>query len=98
MHGLPPSPPADEERQKRLAEMTSNATTHEQQRTERVKRARDAEVSTEGRLVANAGGVTGREGDAFLKAASRDVYGALSASAGSLEARVSSRKHFNARR
>jgi hypothetical protein len=47
--------------------------------------------------VANANGVGGREGDAFAKAASRDIYGAMNANGGSLEARINSRKHFNAR-
>ena len=85
-------PDAEEEKQKRLAEMMSNASEHEQQRGERLHRAKEVDDATEGRLVANAGGVGGREGDAFAKAASRDVYGAMS---GSLEARISSRKHYN---
>jgi len=74
--------------------MTSNASEHEQQRHDRLQRAKDAEVATEGKIVANASGITGRDGDAFAKAASRDVYVAMS---GSLESRISSRKHFNAR-
>lgn len=74
--------------------MTSNASEHEQQRHDRLLRAKEAEVATEGKVVANTGGVNGRDGDAFSKAASRDVYAAMS---GSLEARISSRKHFNAR-
>lgn len=86
MHG------AEEERHKRLAEMMSNASEHEQLRGERLHRAKESDDAAEGRIVANAGGVGGREGDAFAKAASRDVYGSMS---GSLEARISSRKHFN---
>lgn len=44
--------------------------------------------------MANQGGQHGaaREGDAFMKAASRDVYNALAGS--SLSDRVNSRKHF----
>jgi len=45
----------------------------------------------------HAGGVAGaaREGDAFMKAASRDVYGALSGA--SISDRVNSRKHYVSR-
>lgn len=78
--------------------MMSNASEHEQQRNERLQRAKEADAAADGQIVANAGGVTGREGDAFAKAASKDVFGALTASGGvSLEARINSRKHFNAR-
>ncbi|GAX83794.1 hypothetical protein CEUSTIGMA_g11219.t1 [Chlamydomonas eustigma] len=87
----------EEEHQKRLAEMMSNANEHDQHRQERLKKAKEADSATDGRIVENVGGVGGRDGDAFAKAASRDVYGALSSSMGSLEARVSSRKHFNSR-
>ncbi len=59
--------------------------------------SRAAEEASNGKIVANAGGVGGREGDAFAAAASRDVFGALTGGAASLEARVSSRKHFNSR-
>ena len=85
---------AEEERLRRLAEMTSNASEHEQQRHERLQKAKEAEVANEGKMVANTGGVGGRDGDAFAKAASRDVYASMS---GSLESRISSRKHFNSR-
>jgi hypothetical protein len=87
----------EDERQKRLAEMMSNANEHDQHRQERLKKAKEAESTTDGRIVENVGGVGSRDGDAFAKAASKDVYRALSASVGSLEARVSSRKHFNSR-
>lgn len=86
---------AEEERQARLAQMTSNAEVHDAARASRVQAANDADVEadTKGR-VANTGGVTGgvREGDAFLGAASRDVYGALAGA--DLAARVNSRRHF----
>lgn len=75
--------------------MSGNAEAHDAARLARITRAREEEVADAGRVVANAGGVAGtsREGDAFLAAASRDVYGALGKGA-SLEARVNSRRHF----
>ena len=84
----------EEERQKRLAEMMSNANDHEQQRIDRLQKARDTDATNEGKIVSSVGGVGGKEGDAFAKAASRDVFNAMS---GSLEARISSRKHFNSK-
>ena len=70
----------------------SNANDHEQQRVDRLQRAKDSDAANEGKIVSNVGGVSGREGDAFAKAASRDIFNAMS---GSLSDRISSRKHFN---
>ncbi len=86
---------SDEERARKLAEMSSNAEVHDQARLSRLQRARDMEAAeAQGGMVANASGVAGvaREGDAFLAAASRDVYGALANA--SIQDRVGSRKHF----
>lgn len=84
---------AEEEKARRLAEMTSNAEQHDSARLERLQRAAQGEPEG-GRMLENAGGVAGtaRQGDAFAAAASRDVFSALSGA--SLEARVNSRKHF----
>lgn len=75
--------------------MMGNAAAHDKQRDERVRRAEEAAVANEGKLVANAGGVTGREGDAFASAASRDVFKNMMGNGGSIEARISSRAHYN---
>jgi hypothetical protein len=87
---------AEEERARRLAEMTNNAEAHHMARLGRLQRAHEAEAAQgEGHgVVANTAGLGGaaREGDAFLQAASRDVYGALSKT--SIGDRVGSRKHF----
>jgi hypothetical protein len=84
---------AEEERQRRLAEMMGNADEHATQRRQRLDAAAAAEVRDE-RLVQAAD--TGRGGDAFKDAASRDVYRKLQDSA-TLEARISSRRHYSAR-
>jgi hypothetical protein len=85
---------AEEERARRLAEMANNAETHDMARLGRLQRAHEAEAAQGDGTVANTAGLSGaaREGDAFLQAASRDVYGALSKT--SIGDRVGSRKHF----
>lgn len=85
---------AEEERARKLAEMMSNAEQHDGARMDRLARAAREEDKDHGKALSNTGGVTGtaREGDVFLAAASRDVYGALSGVR--LEARVNSRKHY----
>eukprot|EP00798_Chlamydomonas_sp_ICE-L_P026049 gene26049-11748_t len=86
----------EEEKQKRLAEMMGNAKSHEELRGDRIRKAAEAEAVSDGKLVANEAGVGGRDGgDAFLKAASKAVYGAMSGEKGSLAARIGSRKHFH---
>ncbi|KAF5839880.1 hypothetical protein DUNSADRAFT_18423 [Dunaliella salina] len=86
----------EEERSRRLAEMSGNAEQHDMARSDRLQRAAAADAARDG-VVANTGGVSGavREGDAFMKAASRDVYGALSGA--SISDRVNSRKHYVSR-
>lgn len=88
---------SEEDRQRRLAEMMGNAAAHEEHRQQRLAKAREAEAAGDerDRVVSHADAARGA--DAFKAAASRDVYGALSASAGSLEARVGSRRHYNAK-
>jgi len=87
---------SEEERARRLAEMSNNAEQHDMARSDRLQRAAAADAARDG-VVANSGGVSGavREGDAFMKAASRDVYGALSGA--SISDRVNSRKHYVSR-
>jgi L-aminopeptidase/D-esterase-like protein len=78
--------------------MSSNAQEHDAARLQRLQRAAQQDASdAAGPGLANVNGVAGsaREGDVFLAAASRDVYGALHGA--SLEARVNSRKHFTQR-
>lgn len=73
--------------------MLGNADEHEAQRRRRLEEAAAADADDERqRLVHHSD--TGRGGDAFKDAASRDVYSKLQ---GSLEARVNSRRHFSAR-
>lgn len=75
--------------------MMSNATEHEQQRGERVRRQGEADAAAEGQLVVNVGGVSGRQGDAFAKAASRDILKNMTGA--SLESRITSRAHYNSK-
>ena len=91
-----PNQMSEEDKRRRLEEMMGYAAAHERQRDERVRRAEEAEEANEGKLVANVTGVTGREGDAFASAASRDVFKNMMGSVGgSIEARISSRAHYN---
>jgi hypothetical protein len=91
-----PGQMSEEDKRRRLEEMMGNASAHERQRDERVKRAEEAAEANEGKVVTNAGGVTGREGDAFASAASRDVFkNMMGNGSGSIEARISSRVHYN---
>jgi hypothetical protein len=73
--------------------MMGNAEAHEAQRRRRLEEAAAVDaVAEKHRLVNQADAARGS--DAFRDAASRDVYSKLQ---GSLEARVSSRRHFSAR-
>jgi hypothetical protein len=60
--------------------------------------AQEAEAGDSGGL-RNADGMAGtrRAGDAFLGAATKEVFGALAAAGTSVEARINSRKHFRER-
>lgn len=95
----PCDPPAsclatEEDRERRLAEMMGNASEHEQQRTQRLARAREEEAREDDKVVSHTDAHRGA--DAFKAAASRDVYASMAAS-GSLEARVGSRRHYSNR-
>jgi hypothetical protein len=90
----------EEERQARLAEMMSNAQQHESQREARLRAAHQAEAEEAnkkgvGALLAKASAAGSKTDDAFRGAAMAEVYGAMTREGGvSLEARVSSRKHY----
>ncbi len=90
---LPPS------QARRLAEMMGNAEQHQQQRHHRVAVAEQAEQVAGDSGLRNEDGLAGtrRAGDAFLGAATKEVFGALAAAGTSVEARVNSRKHFRER-
>ncbi len=64
----------------------------------RPRRPQEADAGDDGGL-RNEDGVAGtkRVGDAFLGAATKEVFGALAAAGTSVEARVNSRKHFRER-
>lgn len=87
---------SEEDRERRLAEMMGNASEHEQQRTQRLARAREEEAREEegDKVVSHADAHRGA--DAFKAAASRDVYASMAAG-GSLEARIGSRRHYSNR-
>ena len=84
---------AEEERQRRLAEMMGNADEHDAQRRRRLDAAAAVDAAEDNQRLVNQANA-GRGGDAFKDAASRDVYSKLQ---GSLEARVNSRRHFSTR-
>ncbi|MEW5314538.1 MAG: hypothetical protein WDW38_006028 [Sanguina aurantia] len=83
----------DEEKATRLAEMMGNSDAHEAGRLERMKRARDAEGGPDTLVKSTGSGP--RNNNAFMQAATRDVYSAMVAGGTTIESRVSSRKHFN---
>lgn len=82
------APPTEDERKRRIEEMLGNAEEHDRQRSMRLQQARDAEP----RDTALVQAVNNR--DAFLQAATKEVYGSMGTGT-SLETRVNSRKHFN---
>lgn len=86
---------ADEERARRLAEMSADASAHEAARTARLadRAAKDAE--SDGRIVHAEDAARGQ--DAFRAAASKAVFGAMSSANVSVSERVGSRKHFVSR-
>jgi hypothetical protein len=85
----------EEERQRKLAEMQGNANQHEAARMDRLRAAQSAEAAED--AAAAAAGARG-PGPAGAHGAMKEVFGAMGAGANtSLEARISSRKHYQDR-
>jgi hypothetical protein len=85
---------AEEERQRKLAEMLGNAETHAAARLDRITAGHRAAAAEE-RIVSHDDVQKGH--DAFRAAASREVFGAMGAETQTIASRVNSRKHFSAR-
>ncbi|KAL4423743.1 hypothetical protein ABPG75_001044 [Micractinium tetrahymenae] len=82
---------AEEEMQRRLAEMMGAAQEHEEERAQRLRRQAEREAAEE-----EQGGRHHTDTAAFLQAATKDVYGTTQG--GSLEDTVGRRAFFNERR
>lgn len=78
--------------------MTGNAEEHDAERAQRMVAAAEAAKDAEegSRLVSGTTGGAGGK-DAFVKAATREVFAAMGAAGTSLGDRVASRKHFQER-
>lgn len=89
----------EEERQARLAEMMGNAAQHERARADRVAIATRSEQQEEREAAAAAAAAAARGGgDAFKGAAMKEVFGSMGGAGNtSLEARISSRRHYQDR-
>ncbi len=85
---------SEEERQRRLAEMTGNAAVHDEQRVSRLKLAADKDEREEQQNAVKAADQQHHSDTAtFLAKATKDVYGAGGQGA-ALEDRVNRRKFF----
>jgi len=89
----------EEERQRRLEEMRSNANTHDRARLSRVAAARQEEAREEAHLASEAAAAATKPSlGAHHGGALKEVYASLGQGANTtLEARISSRKFYSQR-